>query len=199
MTVCLSVTQDFLSQEWNSSKIHFDTSILEFGFVVVSFKDPPSKAEPSANAPRGDKIVECCSSSSMCATCAQICEMMAASRTKKGKETDSKLLDLYQAEVEVSCTLCENNPSHQTDFTSTDQMMDTWAFPNLPPTSLAYMLHTSGTTGLPKYIKVPHCCIAPNVVDLRQRFSINSDDVIFNAAPLTFDPSAVEVRVLLLI
>lgn len=32
---------------------------------------------------------------------------------------------------------------------------------------LAYVLHTSGTTGLPKIVKVPHKCIVPNIVHLR--------------------------------
>lgn len=32
---------------------------------------------------------------------------------------------------------------------------------------LAYVLHTSGTTGLPKIVKVPHKCIIPNILHLR--------------------------------
>lgn len=32
---------------------------------------------------------------------------------------------------------------------------------------LAYVLHTSGTTGRPKIVKVPHKCIVPNIVHLR--------------------------------
>lgn len=32
---------------------------------------------------------------------------------------------------------------------------------------LAYVLHTSGTTGLPKIVKVPHKCILPNILHLR--------------------------------
>lgn len=32
---------------------------------------------------------------------------------------------------------------------------------------LAYVLHTSGTTGLPKIVKVPHKCILPNILQLR--------------------------------
>lgn len=32
---------------------------------------------------------------------------------------------------------------------------------------LAYVLHTSGTTGLPKIVKVPHKCIVPNIVHIR--------------------------------
>jgi len=33
--------------------------------------------------------------------------------------------------------------------------------------ALAYVLHTSGTTGLPKIVKVPHRCIMPNIIHLR--------------------------------
>lgn len=32
---------------------------------------------------------------------------------------------------------------------------------------LAYVLHTSGTTGHPKTVRVPHKCIVPNIVHLR--------------------------------
>lgn len=32
---------------------------------------------------------------------------------------------------------------------------------------LAYVLHTSGTTGLPKTVRVPHQCILPNILHLR--------------------------------
>ena len=76
------------------------------------------------------------------------------------------------------------------------------------PTPLAYIIGTTGTTGAPKQVSyciisrniiwcvqvcVPHCCIVPNIVDLRQRYSLSCHDRIFNAAPLTFDPSIVEV------
>lgn len=63
-----------------------------------------------------------------------------------------------------------------------------------PESRIAYILRTSGTTGAPKLVFVPHCSILPNIVDLRSRFNITPDDVIFNAAPLTFDPSFVEVH-----
>lgn len=33
--------------------------------------------------------------------------------------------------------------------------------------NLAYVLHTSGTTGLPKIVRVPHKCILPNILHLR--------------------------------
>lgn len=74
---------------------------------------------------------------------------------------------------------CPNSPNHPTGSAC--------------PDSIAYVLTTSGTTGVPKIVQVPHCSIVPNIVDLRSRFGIVPDDVVFNAAPLTFDPSIVEV------
>ncbi|XP_072246044.1 beta-alanine-activating enzyme [Leuresthes tenuis] len=58
---------------------------------------------------------------------------------------------------------------------------------------LAYVLHTSGTTGPPKTVKVPHKCILPNILHLRSLFQMSADDVVFLASPLTFDPSVVDI------
>ncbi|XP_075422266.1 beta-alanine-activating enzyme isoform X2 [Ascaphus truei] len=58
---------------------------------------------------------------------------------------------------------------------------------------LAYVLHTSGTTGVPKIVSVPHQCIVPNIHHLRSIFSITPDDLVFLASPLTFDPSVIEL------
>ncbi|NXI53534.1 ACSF4 enzyme, partial [Chloroceryle aenea] len=63
--------------------------------------------------------------------------------------------------------------------------------------SLAYVLHTSGTTGIPKIVRVPHRCIMPNIQHLKSLFEITQDDVLFLASPLTFDPSVVELFVAL--
>ncbi|KAM9385290.1 beta-alanine-activating enzyme [Pholidichthys leucotaenia] len=58
---------------------------------------------------------------------------------------------------------------------------------------LAYVLHTSGTTGAPKSVRVPHRCIVPNILHLRSLFQMSADDVVFLASPLTFDPSVVDI------
>ncbi|XP_034736790.1 beta-alanine-activating enzyme [Etheostoma cragini] len=58
---------------------------------------------------------------------------------------------------------------------------------------LAYVLHTSGTTGLPKIVRVPHKCILPNILHLRSLFQMSAGDVVFLASPLTFDPSVVDI------
>ncbi|KAG7263220.1 hypothetical protein CRUP_036226 [Coryphaenoides rupestris] len=60
-------------------------------------------------------------------------------------------------------------------------------------TDLAYVLHTSGTTGVPKIVRVPHKCIVPNIQHLRSIFQMSADDLVFLASPLTFDPSVVEI------
>ncbi|XP_051511642.1 beta-alanine-activating enzyme isoform X2 [Myxocyprinus asiaticus] len=58
---------------------------------------------------------------------------------------------------------------------------------------LAYVLHTSGTTGLPKIVNVPHRCIVPNIIHLRSLFKMTAEDTVFLSSPLTFDPSVVEI------
>ncbi|KAM9236386.1 beta-alanine-activating enzyme [Leptosomus discolor] len=63
--------------------------------------------------------------------------------------------------------------------------------------SLAYVLRTSGTTGIPKIVRVPHKCIVPNIQHLKSIFEITPDDMLFLASPLTFDPSVVELFVAL--
>ncbi|XP_023566900.1 acyl-CoA synthetase family member 4 isoform X3 [Octodon degus] len=62
---------------------------------------------------------------------------------------------------------------------------------------LAYVLHTSGTTGTPKIVRVPHSCVLPNILHFRELFDITPKDVLFLASPLTFDPSVVEIFIAL--
>ncbi|NXX42877.1 ACSF4 enzyme, partial [Tricholaema leucomelas] len=62
---------------------------------------------------------------------------------------------------------------------------------------LAYVLHTSGTTGIPKTVRVPHECIVPNIQHLKSLFEVTPEDVLFLASPLTFDPSVVELFIAL--
>ncbi|XP_065828359.1 beta-alanine-activating enzyme-like isoform X2 [Oscarella lobularis] len=58
---------------------------------------------------------------------------------------------------------------------------------------LAYVMSTSGSTGEPKLVKVPHECIVPNIVDLMRIFQLGVDDVVLLCSPYTFDPSVVEM------
>ncbi|VDH90281.1 acyl-CoA synthetase [Mytilus galloprovincialis] len=72
--------------------------------------------------------------------------------------------------------------------------------PQLPKTErtyLAYCITTSGTTGTPKIVKVPHSCIVPNILYQRSSFRISQEDIVFLSSPLTFDPSIVDIFVTL--
>ena len=62
---------------------------------------------------------------------------------------------------------------------------------------LAYVLSTSGTTGNPKLVLVPHKCILPNIVHLIAIYKATSDDKVAMCSPLTFDPSVVDMFVAL--
>ena len=59
--------------------------------------------------------------------------------------------------------------------------------------SFAYAISTSGTTGVPKIVRVPHESIVPNIFDLRKILFITQYDKIAQLTPLTFDPSIVEI------
>ncbi|XP_037506260.1 beta-alanine-activating enzyme isoform X2 [Rhipicephalus sanguineus] len=58
---------------------------------------------------------------------------------------------------------------------------------------MAYTMFTSGTTGEPKVVRVPHECALLNVQHLRSIFNISKEDIIFQAAPMTFDPCVIEI------
>lgn len=81
----------------------------------------------------------------------------------------------------------------------------------------AYVMMTSGTTGEPKLIRVRHCCVVPNVRQLRQTWAMSgpsastasatssssqpspppSGDVVLMTSPLAFDPSVIDIFVAL--
>ncbi|XP_005103821.1 beta-alanine-activating enzyme [Aplysia californica] len=58
---------------------------------------------------------------------------------------------------------------------------------------LAYCISTSGTTSSPKVVRVPHSCIVPNIVHLGEILDLGPKDRVLLTAPLTFDPSLVDI------
>ncbi|XP_029656399.1 beta-alanine-activating enzyme-like [Octopus sinensis] len=58
---------------------------------------------------------------------------------------------------------------------------------------IAYAITTSGSTAQPKIIRVPFDCIMPNILDFRNILNIEHGDVVLLSAPLTFDPSIVDM------
>ncbi|CAF2035826.1 unnamed protein product [Rotaria magnacalcarata] len=58
---------------------------------------------------------------------------------------------------------------------------------------IAYVVTSSGSTGIPKLIFVSHACILPNLDQLKSIFNVTSNDCLFRSTPLTFDPSLVDI------
>ncbi|XP_077269796.1 aminoadipate-semialdehyde dehydrogenase isoform X3 [Temnothorax americanus] len=57
----------------------------------------------------------------------------------------------------------------------------------------AYAIATSGSTGAPKIIRVPHLCILPNITDLKKILDVTNSDKIAQLTNFTFDPSIIEI------
>lgn len=63
--------------------------------------------------------------------------------------------------------------------------------------NLAYVMQTSGTTGSPKTVRVPHECIVPNITSLATIFNVSSEDCVALISPYTFDPFIVQLFIAL--
>nr|WP_203729475.1 non-ribosomal peptide synthetase [Streptomyces sp. SID12501] len=61
------------------------------------------------------------------------------------------------------------------------------------PDDLAYVLHTSGTTGRPKGVEIGHRALAHFVTGATHRYGIQRHDRVLQFAPLHFDTSVEEI------
>lgn len=111
--------------------------------------------------------------------------------TVTAEHNDLVLFRLHWKNVEVNLLLSDRKEKHKSE-NSKEEHVDI-----IREHCLAYVLHTSGTTGTPKIVRVPHACILPNIQHFRLLFDVTKEDVLFLASPLTFDPSVVEIFVAL--
>lgn len=58
---------------------------------------------------------------------------------------------------------------------------------------LAYVIYTSGSTGEPKGVMTSHKAALNTILDVNERFNVNSNDVIFGLSGLHFDLSVYDV------
>lgn len=78
-------------------------------------------------------------------------------------------------------------------FRTVTQAEGTLAAPSLIADDLAYVLFTSGSTGAPKGIAITHRNAFMFIDWMRQEYSIDEHDRIFNRAPLQFDLSVFDI------
>ncbi|TQM85414.1 nonribosomal peptide synthetase protein VioO [Saccharothrix saharensis] len=65
--------------------------------------------------------------------------------------------------------------------------------PAVSPDDLAYLMFTSGSTGVPKGVLVPHRAVLTAGTALRDRYGITHEDRVLNLTPLIWDTSGEEI------
>ncbi|MEU6755468.1 amino acid adenylation domain-containing protein [Streptomyces sp. NPDC046685] len=65
--------------------------------------------------------------------------------------------------------------------------------PTVAPGELAYVMHTSGSTGVPKGVMITHQAAANTVHDINTRFGVGEGDRILGLAALSFDLSVYDL------
>lgn len=115
------------------------------------------------------------------------------------EHNDLVLVRLHWKNVEVNLMLSDEKEEYEREnhMSSKNSKEEKELMDARCKDCLAYVLHTSGTTGIPKIVRVPHVCVLPNIQHFQELFDITPEDVLFLAAPLTFDPSVVEIFVAL--
>ncbi|WP_169731605.1 non-ribosomal peptide synthetase [Streptomyces glaucescens] len=61
------------------------------------------------------------------------------------------------------------------------------------PGELAYVMHTSGSTGVPKGVMISHLAAANTVHDINERFGVGESDRVLGLAALSFDLSVYDL------
>ncbi|MEM9508872.1 MAG: amino acid adenylation domain-containing protein [Cyanobacteria bacterium P01_E01_bin.35] len=61
------------------------------------------------------------------------------------------------------------------------------------PDDLAYLIYTSGSTGTPKGVAIEHRGAVNTIIDINQRFGVNSSDRVLALSSLSFDLSVYDI------
>ncbi|MGH2507501.1 MAG: non-ribosomal peptide synthetase, partial [Ktedonobacteraceae bacterium] len=61
------------------------------------------------------------------------------------------------------------------------------------PEDLAYVIYTSGSTGLPKGVMIDHRAAVNTIVDINERFQVDSQDRVLALSAFTFDLSVYDI------
>lgn len=110
------------------------------------------------------------------------------------------LAQLENPPVLTTVTHTQRLPSHTRVFVVSDDVQNAsqvnrWyeSAPATKPDQPAYVLFTSGSTGTPRGVVVPHGALSNHMAWFRETFPFQADDVILHKTPYTFDASVWEI------
>ncbi|TFI53300.1 amino acid adenylation domain-containing protein [Mastigocladus laminosus UU774] len=103
----------------------------------------------------------------------------------------------YLQQAEVKLVVTETRLIHSLEYPENipilciDSLQPLPSYPPLKqipkPTDLAYIIYTSGSTGTPKGVMITHQSAVNTILDINERFGINSSDRILAISALSFD------------
>ncbi len=64
---------------------------------------------------------------------------------------------------------------------------------HITPINLAYVIYTSGSTGKPKGVLISHKAVVNRLYFIKNKYQLDTDDVVLQKAPYTFDVSVCEL------
>ena len=95
-------------------------------------------------------------------------------------DTNSQIEDAFQEKV-IHLTL-QNEISR-----------DIASEPTATPDDLAYIIFTSGTTGVPKGVMITHEAAENTIIDINEKFNVSNEDVFLGLTKLSFDLSIYDI------
>lgn len=72
-------------------------------------------------------------------------------------------------------------------------MIETFKVEDIDPYSIAYVIFTSGTTGVPKGVLISHSAALNTICDINERFGVTKKDSILAISKLNFDLSVYDI------
>ena len=85
-----------------------------------------------------------------------------------------------------------SNPPNVSDPPTISDALDSPVAPDTHPESLAYVVHTSGSTGEPKGVGIPHRAIANHMAWMQRAYPLAADDRVLQKTAAGFDASVWE-------
>ncbi|HET6209193.1 MAG TPA: amino acid adenylation domain-containing protein, partial [Jatrophihabitans sp.] len=112
-------------------------------------------------------------------------ELMCATAGARLVVTTSELADLLPAAERIDRLLA--------DQAGPDGPLPDRPAPTVPPQSLAYVMYTSGSTGVPKGVGVSRAALANRLHWMQDAFPLGPDDRVVHKTPFGFDVSVWEL------